>query len=320
MSAFKVIYDKSSRLERGSFVVSLLGLLFSLPLVGTSHAGFLNYKVPIYLFGVVFFFYPVVSALLRYASSENPSSRIVASASTLALLMILIAFYAGYFLIAGTTPSGAGDRILNLAPVFAAMWAATVGWFIHTQGAQRNHRVANAFNLVMQTRTSSEYQKRVAAMQRNCPHGSELCAQEEYYKADAIKVLSDTLCTLRVDEEKNKKAILEAKKQLGLVRSVEAIKYLLNYFEFLAVGIQRKEVEEELVYDTMGATVVSIWDRAEPYIAFVNSTKKGDQVLAFCELRKLVTSWKSRVHDEESAAKKLVTMAAVARPIISATK
>lgn len=58
-------------------------------------------------------------------------------------------------------------------------------------------------------------------------------------------------------------------------KDVEALQYILNYLEFVAVGIRQGELDEALMKQTLRGIVVNVRDFAKPYIAFQRGVSDG---------------------------------------------
>lgn len=224
----------------------------------------------------------------RCAASGWKAVWSVVAVGALALIVTLVIFYTCYFWVGPTSASA--EKLLNLPPLIGALWVAGTGWYIHFQATAKNHRTTNAFNLIMQTRTCKEFLERGKQVQLAYPHGSKVpVADEHYFHQSALK---DAHVASGGDE-----AHSEMKKAVG----ADSLKYLLNYYEFMAVGIEARDLEEDLLYDTIGVTVTSIHERSEVFINFIRDPAKGNQPLAFSCLSELCERWNKRLRAEVHA-------------------
>lgn len=240
----------------------------------------------------------LIPAGLRCAEKGIKSVWSVVGLSVFVLAVVLLVFYTCYFwVVSASNQDGVGfDKLLNFPPMLAALWAAGVGWYITFQAAAKNHRTTNSFNLLMQTRTNREFLDRAKLVQLTYPHGSDVPVEDEHLFASAsLKEL-----TARAEEQKADGNDVAPELQDLLCRSqaADALKYLLNYYEFMAVGIEAKDLEENLLYETIGVTVVSVYGRGKPFIDYIRGPQKGNQPLAFCALNKLVERWEKRLKTE----------------------
>lgn len=297
VAAFKFLNSR----EISSLCLAVLGLVVSMVLHSTGHSVFLEWRLGAYALIALLFFSGAISPLIRYATSDRPSVRRVCAISVALFAGLMLVLYTLYFLAVpevGTQLPVGFDKLLNLPPVIAAAWAAAMGWYVHSHASQKNHRIANAFQLCIQTRTSSEYQKRLNVVQRNWPHGTKLTCTDSDYAPDAIKRITDKLLDEKAKNPPNSLTLAQLRADLRRARAVDAMKYLLNYFEFMAVGIEKKEVDEELLYDALACNVASVWDRASPYVQYMQDPRRGNQPLAFSSLKTLVEKWNKRIHQE----------------------
>ncbi|WP_414486521.1 DUF4760 domain-containing protein [Stenotrophomonas maltophilia] len=245
--------------------------------------------------------YAMVPALVRCGMAGGADSVWSVVRVSLALLLFtLISFYSSYYLIADNL-AGIGpplsDKYLNFPPAIAALWTAGMGWYIHFQATSKNHRTNNSFNLLMQTRTSSEFLRRALDVQKVYPFGCNVTdADEAHFHADNLRKLSEQIANSLGVEEGGAAPppVLNA----DTVHAIEGMKYLLNYYEFMAVGIAANDLEETMLFKTIGVAVCSLRDRADVYIQHV---RKNGQPLCFVSLDRLVTRWKQQLEDAKHA-------------------
>jgi len=248
--------------------------------------------------------YAFVPALVRCGMSGGARSVWSVVRASLALLLVTLAsFYSSYYLISASMGPGAAelsDRYLNFPPAIAALWTAGMGWYIHFQATSKNHRTNNSFNLIMQTRTSSEFLKKAHAVQMVYPFGSKIGPEDvDYFSSGAMLQLQrQGLASLTVEEGG---ATLETLLREEKVNAIEGVKYLLNYYEFMAVGIEANDLEESMLYNTISTTVCSMRERAEVYVSHL---RENGQPLCFTTLDRLVKRWNERLEDEKHAQAK----------------
>lgn len=229
------------------------------------------------------FFWP---SLLKAAHQDHRHLLTVCVWSfVLVILLITVSFYS-FFKVAGSD-STKYDKLLNVVPVFVAIWAAAVGWLIHFRITTKAHRTNNAFAIIMETRKSSEYLKRQELVQKHFPPNVNAVDSEyhQYSAADSLKKLIRAGAS-EADMEK--------------AEAVLALKYMLNYFEFMAVGIKAGDLDENLLFETVSSTVLRLHLRAQSYITFTVDPQQGGQPMAYCDLRLLAQRWKVRYATEEA--------------------
>lgn len=205
----------------------------------------------------------------------------------LVLLGILLSFFAFYSICSDPTRY---DKLLNVVPVFVAIWAAALGWLVHFRLSTKAHRTNNAFAIIMETRKSGEFLKRQELVAKHFPVGGGPIP-DAYKPFFPARALSD-LMKRREDGEEVSSADIER------AEAINALKYVLNYYEFMAVGIKAGDLDEDLVYDTISTTVVGLFERAKPLMDFYNAAAPagGGQPLACTDLSRLATSWRARIN------------------------
>jgi len=242
----------------------------------------------------------LLPAGLRCANCGVKSVWHVVGLSVFVLGVVLLVFYTCYFWAVGLSSENESrfDKLLNFPPMLAALWAAGVGWYITFQAAAKNHRTTNSFNLIMQTRTSGEFLANAKLVGLTYPHGSQVPEEDaDLIDSKALKELTAEAAE-RAAQGLEPDPALEAR--LFKAKGADALKYLLNYYEFMAVGIEAKDLEEDILYNTIGVTVTSMYNRAKAFISYVRDPQRGKQPLAFTELQDLVQKWDRRLRDDAS--------------------
>lgn len=130
-----------------------------------------------------------------------------------------------------------GYAILRYTPAYQTSLSIMVtgmlvgmGWWIQCITSAANTRRSHTLNMIINTRTSPEYQKQL----RNSTkfyRGMRYVPQE----------LSEWRCNPDKEEYKNMKVPDEYRD------AINGLLYILNYFEFLAQGIKFKDLDDELL-------------------------------------------------------------------------
>jgi len=240
-----------------------------------------------YLFLCVFFCHPVAKA--AYAGHQHLLTVVVWS-FVLVVLFILLSYFAFYSIFSS---AGTGyDKVLNVVPVFVAIWAAGVGWLVHFRLTTKAHRTNNGFAIIMETRKSGEFLKRHELVMKHFPAGSGEIP--ESYKAFFPPPTLRDLLQRRARGE----TVLD--QDIERAEAINALKYVLNYFEFMAVGIRAGDLDEDLLYSTISTTVVGLYERSKPLLSYYNSSAPGGgaQPLACADLVKLAERWRQRLNQD----------------------
>ncbi|HGM6730979.1 TPA: DUF4760 domain-containing protein [Stenotrophomonas maltophilia] len=249
--------------------------------------------------------YSLVPALVRCGMAGGAKSVWSVVRVSLALLLFtLVSFYSAHYYIAQSLLDQSmvlSDKYLNFPPAIAALWTAGMGWYIHFQATSKNHRTNNSFNLLMQTRTSSEFLKRALDVQKLYPFGCNITADDQnYFPSDNLKRLTQQKAAAALETPTGTAPTPELDETK--VCAIEGMKYLLNYYEFMAVGIEANDLEESMLFNTIGGTVCSIRERADVYVQYV---RENGQSMSFVALDRLVDRWKQRLKDEQHQHEKM---------------
>lgn len=69
------------------------------------------------------------------------------------------------------------------------------------------------------------------------------------------------------------------------------LRYVLNYWEYVAVGIRRGIYDEFILKDSKCNTLIHLYRNAEPFIQNVRRTNRRDTI--YCELERLAKRWRA---------------------------
>ena len=231
----------------------------------------------------------LVPAILRAARQGHKFVPCVCTWVTVLLVAFVVVFYYWYFTLIAFSADVTHDRVLNIVPVAAAVVAASLGWYVHYQYSSKAHRTNNAFALVMEMRRSSEFLKRAELVAKHFPASEAEISDDyrAYFPTDSRKRI---YATEPLDEVALEKA-----------EAVMALKYLLNYYEFIGAGIHAKDLDEELLMDTVGDIVVGCVRRSRKFIDFIRSPEGQGQSLAFERLLTISASWRATLAKRAAA-------------------
>lgn len=71
----------------------------------------------------------------------------------------------------------------------------------------------------------------------------------------------------------------------------KAIRYVLNFYEYLAVGIKMRVYNEDILKESMYTTIVMMNDKCHNFIEYV---RRDGQKTAFMHFECLARSWKNK--------------------------
>jgi Domain of unknown function (DUF4760) len=227
--------------------------------------------------------------------------------SGVTVLLETIGFYFGYFAFIGpdsidhANAFNAFEKILNVPPVLVAIWAAAIGWYVSYQAGNKNQRTANAFSIVMQTRTNAEFLRNQDMVRRHFPVPTKIEEKHRpFFASSSLNVALERLAVLKTAATPNLAEIAEIKANIKKIRAIRSFTYLMNFYEFMAVGIGSKDLDEDMLYQTISTSVVSTYRRGALLTAFYKSEAGGSQALVFQYLDKLVKKWEEDLHKEQN--------------------
>ncbi|WP_286075457.1 DUF4760 domain-containing protein [Stenotrophomonas sp. 59] len=256
-----------------------------------------------FIVGLGGFVFLVISAMaVRRCADHGPGSigQVCFWSAVLLGFTVTLMYVTFFLLFPNALDEGeAVSKILNIPPVIAAVWAAGIGWYVHFQATAKAHRTNNAFNLLMQTRTNKEFIDRSELIQRYFPHGSGIVevdtAPGRVDDRIHLKSLEDQLAAAEARKWPTApyEELALLRDRIGRVKAQLALRYMLNFYEVMAVAIAKNDLDEGLLYDSLGGVVPSIYRRAEKIIAY-ERTKGTVAVLVFTGLTPLVDRWERK--------------------------
>jgi hypothetical protein len=176
------------------------------------------------------------------------------------IISILTAFFLALIAVAVYGPRSFPYTLLT--SLFAASLVG-LGWYFHYRVTTKASRRAHTINLLMETRLSEEFQQHLRDFR------GAYCIGEKVPREDIEKYLHS-----RIEQDTpDPKA-----------RAVQAIKYLLNFYEFLAVSINKKDVDEEVLFECLAGIAVTIADTFEHAI----DVSREQDALAYEHFERLI--------------------------------
>ena len=162
------------------------------------------------------------------------------------------------------------EAVTGLLAAVAAAVMVGIGWVVQYQSGARASRRAHTFNVLMQSRLSVEFQNHVRSRIKNYPAGVEISAEDArlFYKAGLVeaqasmsrKLKDDLIHAKNEHHEEIKKAYdTEMELLVSKYESLQSIKYLLNFYEFICAGLRMKELDEPLLRATLSDVAVGLY-------------------------------------------------------------
>lgn len=136
---------------------------------------------------------------------------------------------------------------------------AGMGWWIQYITSQASDRRKHTLNIVLSTRTCAEYQTHL----RNFTH---------YWRGN--RHAPKELCQWRDDPDNPK--FKDAKVPEDLVKAINGLVYILNFFEFLAQGIKAKDLDDKLLRECFCGFLEGLERRA--YFILSEAQKRDERI------------------------------------------
>lgn len=151
---------------------------------------------------------------------------------------------------------------------------------------RRNHRRNHTLNILLQSRLSDTYQKRLIDAAKFYPSNTKfpdilgMPSGIERTKLESLAHFSgmfhenttfvhpeDSTITFQVDQ-----ALYEH------ARAIDGLNYLLNYFEFVSIGIKNEDLDEGLLEDSMHWILIKLLERCEHFIKFTHEKNQTTKI------------------------------------------
>jgi hypothetical protein len=144
-------------------------------------------------------------------------------------------------------------------PLTIGTFTALIGWMFSSWVTLRNSIKQHTFNIWLQTRCSAKYMEHAEAMNRlYFSRGKKVGLSKNDLNSESFKDLEQSLV------------------------------YILNHYEFVAVGIRFGDLDEEILKQTMRGIVVSLYQYVELYIIMLQESRPS----AYEHLTALYLRWK----------------------------
>lgn len=238
----------------------------------------------------------ILSPVFGMARKRNQYVLYVALWGATITVVVLIAGYMSFYLYVkhDNDLQTRYQPILALAPVISGLMLAAVGWFIHYQKTAKDARTAAAFKIIMDTRTSSEFLRFQRELRIVYPSGCPIPEGDCIYFSNTTKSEEETKLQLAKETDDARKATLTL--EIAKLRAIDAMKYLLNSYEFISQAIRAGDLDDHLLYETISQSVVEIYDRGKVYIDHITA----QEPLSLQHLTYQVHVWRQQLKQEEA--------------------
>lgn len=191
--------------------------------------------------------------------------------------------------------SGKTEAITGLLAAVAAAVMVGIGWVVQYQSGAKASRRAHTFNVLMQSRLSAEFQSHIGKRVRHFPGGNLITPADAalIYVDGVVHAEKEAEARLAQDisrsEAEHHAALKEAfVDTVALIRSkhesLQSVKYLLNFYEFICAGLRMKELDEPMLRATLSDVAVGLYKDT----LHVRLLMQGRQPDAYTELDKRI--------------------------------
>lgn len=171
-----------------------------------------------------------------------------------------VVLFAAFFLIPVGSWLAAHDPGLAAHLLDAKEWialyavvSAVLGWLIAAWVQVRNSLKQHTVNTMLQSRLSTAFQDKASKFQLAYPSlpSLKLIAQDDW---------------------------LSTEKQI--CEGLDAARYMLNYYEFIAVGIRSGDFDEELMRQSWRRIVINLFHQTRPFLEHLRGTQPNGESLS----------------------------------------
>ena len=156
------------------------------------------------------------------------------------------------------------SSISTLLVGVVVLFSTGLGWIINHQHEQIKHRVSHTYKVLLDSRLISAFQERYSDMVAVYPTGTKLLKKD----------VSAFIYNNPLDAEKFK--------------ALNGASYLLDFYEFIASGIESNDLDSEFLYQNARGFVCGMFDKST-YL--IEAARKKGQPKAWIQLENLVSKW-----------------------------
>tara|TARA_Y100000296_G_C5165006_1_gene254046 strand:- start:295 stop:1296 length:1002 start_codon:yes stop_codon:yes gene_type:complete len=151
---------------------------------------------------------------------------------------------------------------------------------------RKTHRKNHTLNILLQSRLSETYQNRMKDAAKFYPsHNSfpNVLEMENGEKRTMYEMLVSYSGMFQEGstfiDPKNKKISFEVSKELhDHARAIEGLNYLLNYFEFISIGIKNGDLDETVLEDSLHWILINLLDRTKNFITLTHTQSNSNKI------------------------------------------
>lgn len=165
------------------------------------------------------------------------------------------------------------DHLVLFVTSFFAASSVAIGWFVHAYTQKKALRKQHTVNVLNSSRMSDAYQKKISERSAKYYHSS-------FIESDDVKLYKKSPA--------ERKGLGDDDKET--VKAIGATIYLLNYYEFICVGIKNNDMDSDYLYDTVSSIAEYLYKSSTELI--LELRKKEPR--AYENLEAQLLKWKSQ--------------------------
>lgn len=112
-----------------------------------------------------------------------------------------------------------------------------------------------------------------------------ISAKQDDYQRESIKVIRD----YHEDAHKDIVSLAHKSSDDNVVKAQKHLRYILNYFEYISVGVRNKIYDEKIIKDSMFGTISKTYTQCKPYILKARELSSSNTI--YQEFEALAQRW-----------------------------
>lgn len=133
----------------------------------------------------------------------------------------------------------------------AAAALATIGWLVQRDNALFINRKQHTLSILMQMRQSETFNSHRNRVHAKFPPGTGISRQDVQWLLEQRK------------DPSNYADGADGKPQYPLIDSIQ---FLANFYEFLSAAVRQKDLDESLLYESIGNIAINYYEKVAPWL------------------------------------------------------
>lgn len=171
------------------------------------------------------------------------------------------------------------DHLIQTLTSFFAAAAVAIGWLVHAHTQKNALRRQHTVNVLNSSRMSEVYQEKLEQYNQRYTQYREISELD-------VKTYLDNRKGNKENKE-NKEGVKDSGDEAEAIKSIRAAIYLLNFYEFIAVGISKGDLDDDYLYETVSYITFSLRNTSQKLILEL----RKDEQSVFEHLDKMLARW-----------------------------